>query len=306
MSQISPNFIIAGEGKAGSTALYSYLTQHPEVFMCEPKEPRYFAFRNRRPDYAGLMDEETFNRGAIYQRDDYYKLFESAAGKLAIGEASPVYIHTPGCAAAIAEELPDVKIIVLLRQPTQLAFSAYQHMVRLGLEHLSFEDALAAEPERIRLNWALHWRYGQLGFVSENIEKFLQHFPKEQILFIKYDDFNQDNFAVLRQVCTYLGIASDFNFAATRTNVNARPRLVWLRKLEMTRNDQLRKLVHRILPVRVRLAIRTALNFNMRPVQERPSLITEKKLTARYREDILKCQTLTGLNLVNWLDTEEP
>lgn len=305
MSHIRPNFIIVGEGKAGSTALYSYLTQHPDVFMCEPKEPRYFAFRNRRPDFAGLMDEEMFNRSAIYKRDDYYKLFENAVGKVAIGEASPVYIHMPGCAAAIAEELPGVRIIVLLRQPAQLAFSAYQHMVRLGLEKLSFEDALAAEPERIRLNWALHWRYAQLGFVAGNIEEFVGSFPREQIFFIKYDDFNQDNYAVLQQVCTFLGIASDFNFAETRTNVNARPRLVWLRKLEMTRNDRLRKFVHRILPVRVRLGIRTALNFNMRPVQARPSPITEKKLTARYREDILKCQTLTGLNLVNWLDTEE-
>lgn len=92
-----PNFIIAGEAKAGTTALYAYLGQHHEVFMCEPKEPRYFAFRNRRPDFAGPMDEDWVNQTTIYTRDDYFKLADRALFPLrclvAPGAFLDVYRH---------------------------------------------------------------------------------------------------------------------------------------------------------------------------------------------------------------------
>jgi hypothetical protein len=297
-----PNLIIAGEAKAGTTALHAYLGQHPEVFMCRPKEPRYFAFRDRRPDFAGPMDEEWFNRTTVYARDDYYRLFEASGDKSVIGEASPIYMHIPGCAAAIAEELPQTKLIILLRNPAELAFSAYQHMVRKGGEQQDFERALEEEPGRAGRNWAWHWRYSQLGFVADNIEAFRKYFPREQVFFIKYDDFHDDNSAVLRHICEFLDISGDFPFRKTRANVNARPRVDWMREFAMNRDHWLKQIFRPLLPYQLRRGLINAVRrINMREVKVKIDSRTKARLTEMYAEDIRRCEELTGLDLKEWL-----
>ena len=296
-----PNFIIAGEAKAGTTALYSYLTQHPDVFVCEPKEPRYFAFQGARPSFTGYMDEEWVNETTIYDRASYYRLFEQANGMKSVGEASPVYVHIPGCASAIAKELPDVKIIILLRNPVRLAFSAYQHMARVGVEKLTFEQALDQEDERIENNWAWHWRYRSLGFVAKNIESFLQHFPRDQILFLNYDEFQSDNMASLKRVCDFLEIESDFDFKPTRVNVNVRARLVWLGNMLRARDNHIKNFLRAILPKPVRQRMgEMAMKLNSAPMKETISDETYRSLLSIYRRDIEETERLTHLDLKKW------
>ena len=301
-----PNFIVAGEAKAGTTAMYVYLSQHPDVFMSESKEPRYFAFRGKRPDFRGPMDEEWFNQTTVYEKDAYYELFKHSSDKKAVGEASPIYMHVPGCAQAIAEELPDVKIIVLLRHPIELAFSAYQHMSRGGHETLSFEDALQEEPRRIENNWAWHWRYSSLGFVAGNIASFLECFPRKNILFLKYDDFQADNLSTLKRVAAFLGLSDEFEFKPTQANVNAKVRWGWMNgwinNLFMKENHWLKRLCRLFIPRKTLRSIGGKVrNLIMRPMSKEISNATYQKLLNVYADDIRLTQELTGLKLDSWL-----
>ena len=127
---ILPNFFIVGAPRAGTTSLYRYLRRHPQVFMPAVKEPHFFANINPDPDQRHLfpaMDE-----------GQYVRLFRGALHYRAIGEASPSYLVTKGAAERIKARVPNAKIIMLLRDPTERAFSHYLMDIRDGLQSLPF------------------------------------------------------------------------------------------------------------------------------------------------------------------------
>lgn len=297
-----PSFIIGGAAKAGTSALYVYLNQHPQIFMCHPKEPRYFAFRGVRPDFRGPGDEERFNAKTVYKKEDYYKLFSEAGGNVAIGEASPIYIHMPGCAQAIYSELPSVNLIFILRHPVERLNSAYMHQVRANQETLSLEDALAAELSRIEANWAWHWRYSQLGFVADRIRSFVDLFPKKQLLFIKYDDFLNDNARILKTILRFIGVDETFEFRSVRENVGGRPKDNLLGGLLRDRQHWLKRLARPVVPTAVRRAIFKKLHLRNLQREMLPAGHF-KRLLQLYEHDIKMTQELTGLDLQDWLRT---
>ena len=128
-----PDFFIAGAAKAGTSSLFHYLSQHPQLFLSTTdKEPGYYC------DTWGVTDP-----------DYYFGLFAGAAPDQLLGEASTPYLSCPASPGLIQQANPAAKIIILLRNPAQRAFSLYLQMVKMGHEHLSpFEKALAREPAR--------------------------------------------------------------------------------------------------------------------------------------------------------------
>ncbi len=214
-----PDFIIPGAQKAGTSSLFAYLSQHPEVVPPVTKEAHYFDLK--------------YDRGEAWYRS-YFPLVESLKdGALITGEASPYYLFHPHCPERIRETVPAVKLIVLLRNPIDRAISHYFHEVRLKFESLSMEEAFAAEEERIGPDIEKmeedptyagfahqHFSYKKRGIYADQIERYRALFPPEQMLILKAEDLFADPETVTRAVYAYLEIDPD------RAPRNARPRNV--------------------------------------------------------------------------------
>ena len=151
---VLPNFLIIGAGKSGTTSLFRYLAQHPEVYMSPAKEPSYF----KQP--GGLQGRE---RKHVRTLEEYTACFEGATDEKAIGEATPAYLTSADAARQIRETIPDARLIAILRQPADRAFSAYSMWISKGHEPLSFADAIVAE---IRDPADHQRRYIQYGFYA--------------------------------------------------------------------------------------------------------------------------------------------
>src|SRR5687767_14301335 len=124
-----PNFFIIGAPKCGTTSLYEYVRQHPDVYMSPLKEPVYWAF-----DPDGPRDPDRLRKFRVTTREEYERLFEGATGQRILGEASPVYLASERAARAIRENIPHAKMVVLFRDPAEATFSAFLGRIRDGRE----------------------------------------------------------------------------------------------------------------------------------------------------------------------------
>jgi hypothetical protein len=205
-----PDFFIVGHEKSGTTALFKMLRQHPQIFMPEHKEPRFFSSDIRA---VKLRREGGENPRTLEQ---YLALFADAPVDLRAGEASPQYIRSPGAAGRIAEFQPNARIIAILREPASFLQSIHLARVQSALEpERDMRKALALEDER-RLGrrlppdadspaWLLysdHVRY------VEQLRRYQAVFPPEQMLVLIYEDYRSDNRATLRQVLDFLDVDS--------------------------------------------------------------------------------------------------
>jgi len=198
-----PDFLILGAQKAGTTALYAYLRQHPDVTGPVWKEVSFF--------------DRHWARGDAWYRGNFP--LRVRARRAAVGEASPSYLFHPLAPERVRALVPGARLIALLRNPVDRAFSHFQHEVALGREPLSFEDALDREDERMdgaleRMRadpryfsraWWNH-TYVARGRYAEQLERWLASFPREQLLVVLTDDLRDDADATYRRVLDFLGV----------------------------------------------------------------------------------------------------
>jgi hypothetical protein len=202
-----PDFYIVGHQKCGTSALYAMLRGHPEIFIPRVKELRYFASDMRAAS-------GTPPRGRPRTLEDYTAWFEDAEPGQRIGDASPQYLSSRVAAAAIADVRPDAKIIAILREPASFIRSFHLQMLSSGIEsERSLRKALALEPARREgrdlprdtrhpgaLMYSRHVHYVQ------QLERYYDVFPAENILVLIYDDFRANNDAEVRRVLRFLGV----------------------------------------------------------------------------------------------------
>jgi hypothetical protein len=179
-----PTFLIIGAMKGGTTSLYQYLRDHPQVFMPSVKEPMFFA--------------GNWNRGLEW----YERLFDGAKDSVAVGEASANYTkypHIPDVPARIAKLLPDVRLVYLVRDPIDRMISEYHHRVAKGWDHgeESLEEALLEDQS-----------YCDFSRYSMQIEQYLEHFSREQLLVLRSEDLKNDRVRTLSRVYKFLGVDS--------------------------------------------------------------------------------------------------
>ena len=208
-----PNFLVIGAAKAGTNALYHDLRQHPQIYMSPWKEPKFFAFESEADlgFRAANGKEAPVNASVILDQGDYEKLFDAAGDdEIARGEASTHYLYVERSPARIKALIPDAKLIAVLRNPVDRAFSSYQHLVRDDLEPLDFGAALDAEPERIAEHYAYLYRYTDMGFYSEQLDRYETTFPESQLCVLLYDDMRSDPQGTWRRIFSFLGVDEDF------------------------------------------------------------------------------------------------
>jgi len=208
-----PNFLIIGAAKAGTNALYHYLRQHPQIYMSPWKEPKFFAFETEADlgFRAANGRDAPVNASVILDQTAYEELFDDARdGELARGEASTHYLYVEKSPGRIKTLIPDARLIAVLRNPVDRAFSSYQHLVRDELEPLDFGAALDAEPQRIAEHYAYLYRYTDMGFYSQQLERYEKTFPENQLCVLLYDDLRSDPEGTCRRIFSFLGVDEDF------------------------------------------------------------------------------------------------
>ena len=184
-----PDFLVIGAPKAGTTALHAALAQHPDVFVSDPKEPKYWLCDGAPPPaWRGPGDKHS-QQEWIWRADRYFPLFAPAAQHQARGESTPFYLWSRGAHRRIAEDLPDVRLVAVVRDPVDRAYSNWMHLWSDGLEPESdFVSAFGREDERVRAGWAPFWRYRELGRYGEQLAHLHRYVDPERILVIRYRD----------------------------------------------------------------------------------------------------------------------
>jgi hypothetical protein len=306
ITPVLPNFLIVGAAKCGTTSLYYYLKQHPDVFMSPLKEPKYFSSYKTNPD-KGPGDNLRFRKN-ISSFDDYVKLFKTNNGKKAVGEASvDTIFYFERTIPAIKNYLGDPRIIIILRNPVRRAYSAYNFLVRDGYEELSFKNALIAEEQGRRDEYSFIWQYRKCGLYAYPVHAFQTNFSRVKVLL--YDDLIRDAITLVQSVYAFLDVDPDFvPNTEHRHNTSAIPRWRFLNNLFM-KPKRLHKVARKIGGtilgmdrwISLRDGIRTA---NMqKPLPMNPEI--EQKLRRFYRDDILKLQDYIGRDLSSWLKGED-
>jgi hypothetical protein len=203
---LTPRFLIIGSQKCGTTSLYNYLIQHPNIIAALKKEIHFF--------------DSNYDKGY-----EWYKSHFSATNEIkkktdvVSGEATPYYIFHPHSPARVKKTLPRVKLIVMLRDPVERAFSHYKHHVKYNVEPLSFVEAIKMESERLNgeldkmvqdenyhsYNWQM-FSYLARGVYVDQLKRWLEYFPKEQFLILQSEDFFRDPVGNFMKTLRFLGL----------------------------------------------------------------------------------------------------
>ena len=295
---IMPNFLIIGAAKAGTTSLYGYLVQHPQVYMSSIKEPRFFALEGEKLDFRGPA--QSINHTSVTTLAEYSQLFQEVTSQTAIGEASTVYLSHPKAPERIKHYIPDVKLIAILRDPSERAFSSYLHLVRDGYETLSFAEALEAEASRIKDNWQPLWYYKERGFYYQQLQRYFEIFAPEQIEIYLYEDLAKDSTGVIQNITRFLEVDDTFAPDLERKNVSGIPKNRLVQNL-LTKKNPLKSVLKPLLPESLRQSV--IQNISQRNLGAKPTLSPQMRqnLIAIYQEDILKLQELIQRDLSHWL-----
>jgi hypothetical protein len=298
-----PNFIIIGAGRAGTTSLYHYLKQHPQVFMTPIKEPNFFAI-----DEEDRLDDLTlkFGREKIFpikHINEYESLFQGVTKEKAAGEASPRYFWGSGCPARIKYHNPDIKLIAILRQPVERAYSDYLRYVQLGLETRPFTQAINIDSlQRRNMDHINLGFYLYTGFYYMHLKRYLAHFQRDQIAVYLFDDFERDALGVLRNIFQFLEVDDKFRAdVSIKYNASGIPKYKLidsaLRSNYLT--SQAKMYIPRgLLSIPYRLLINAKSRNLVKPALD-PKL--GKKLNSIYEEDVLRAQELIQRDLSTWM-----
>lgn len=297
---VKPNLFIIGAPKCGTTALSEYLREHPSVFMSRPKEPHYFA-----------SDMKKYRR--FHTLDEYKGLFaDCGSEKTVIGEASVWYLYSTEAVKNIARYNQGAKIIVMLRRPAEMVYSMHsQHLVNLAEDVPDFEKAWFLESRRARgecvpsgIRHLPNLFYSKIAAYGTQLQRVYQHFPRNQVHVILYDDFAGDTSTVFENVEQFLSIPPSGKSEFKRINSNTELRVPVIKKFiqlehKYTRlhrkkyfkwsGDFGKKVMERILNI-------------VEPEVERPILgeAIEAKIVENYLAEVELLSRLIKRNLDHW------
>jgi hypothetical protein len=288
-----PNFLIIGAMKSGTTALYYYLEQHPEVYMSPVKEPNFFS--SQGPENA--VD-------AVTHIGTYRDLFGGVSSETAIGEASHSYLYEPRAAAEIRRHIPEAKLIAILRNPIDRAYSHFLHMVRKGTEPLD-DFAQALREDEVRAHRGQNFQdYIGRGLYYNQLKRYFGTFPREQVRVYLYEDLSGAPINAVQDAFRFLEVDDSFvPDVSLRRNVSGYPKYKTLDGL-LRRQGRVKHALKIYLPAGLRWRLSRAFDdLKTRNLVGPPPIQPEvrRQLIGVYREDILKVQDLIRRDLSGWL-----
>jgi hypothetical protein len=317
MSLVRPNFFLVGAPKAGTTSLYHYLRQHPQICMSPIKEPNYFAseirignvcegMRDRaRRDLEALheylrgpMSELRFG-GTVSEWDDYLKLFQHARSARAVGEASVCYLWSRTAAVNIFAKAPDARIIAVLRNPADRAFSEYWHAVNAGVTRMSFRQAIETSLHRESDQFDVFCPFLDFGLYYEQVRRYLDVFGRDRVrVYLFEDEYRKRPQQMLAEIFDFLGLDRRFTPDMAERRLESQvPQSLALNYL--LKRHGLWERLKSLCPEFLRPPLK-ALLFQ-RGGSATMDTGDREYLVAYYREDIGKLAELLGRDLSCWL-----
>lgn len=300
----APTFAIAGAARAGSTALAEAVRQHPDAFVCQPKEPHYYALADEPVSFAGPGDEATINRVAVTDRGAFLELFAGTEGKTARGDGSvsTLYYYERSI-PRIRSVNSDMRIVIILRHPVERAYSSYQYLRVRGLEPLAdFLTAVSEEDNRKRDNWHHLWHYTSMSYYAASVSAFLDEFGPESVHVMLYDELKEDAAGSVRALHHFLGLdPAEAPADLSRVNASGEPRLAGLQRVIgwAGRHEALRGGLKRAVPFAVREKIRSA---NLQPRTATAHEFAE--LAPVFHDDLHNLEDILGRSLPCWLSSD--
>jgi GrpB-like predicted nucleotidyltransferase (UPF0157 family) len=280
-----PNFFIVGAPRCGTTSMYTYLKQHPEIYVSIDKEPHFFG-----SDLSPMP-------GTIREEALYLELFAGAGDRPRVGEGSVWYLSSERAPREIRAFAPEARILVLLRDPVQMAHSLYSLYSRTGNEDLpTFEEALAAEPERRqgrrippRAYFPEGLLYTEAARYAGKVERYFEVFGRENVHCILFEDFTRDTAAVYRRTLEFLGVDPGFEAELDPRRASLRVRMQAIRQLRHAPAEVKRRMQFKEMKQHEGAAPRAALSAEL-----------SARLRDLFAEDIARLGALLGRDLGEW------
>lgn len=301
-----PNFFIAGAAKCGTTSLHAYLKQHPDVFMSDPKEPRFFD-----------TDMQANPRFCVRDPDAYAALFTGADNHKIVGEASPSYLVSEVAAERIYQYNSNARVLITLRHPIDFMFSLHRQFVESCNEDLlCFEEALAAEPERAknkRIPKAAHFP-GQLLYrhnarFAGQVERYLNCFGPDQVKVVLMEDLAVAPARTFDDILNFLGLSTEHPIDLAARNRGNEKRLRNFRLRSLMKRFPILELMARKIPVSIGTRISDAMvavTGEQADAHKILALSTRQRLTEEFRKEIRRLEKLIDRDLSHWLSQPKP
>jgi hypothetical protein len=289
-----PNFFIVGASRSGTTSLANYLGQHPDIYLSPVKEPSHFI-----KDYPV----------AVHNYDEYLSLFKDAGNARAIGEASTAYLFDPDAAHAIHERFQDSKIIIILRNPIDMAVSLWRYLVLNGNETKSFEDAITPKEREYRKTeefkkscaswiWCPAYLYIERALYFNQVERYIKVFGRDHVKIYIFENFAQSPVKICQDIFTFLGVDNNYVPIVKILNESGELRFPMIKKL----TDRLYTVLEPLLPLGLIIKLgklrRIIITDNQKKTLINP--FTRKTLEAIFRDDISKLESLLGYEIREW------
>ena len=295
-----PNFLIVGAAKCGTSSLHNYLNQHPDVFMpsyneqgMKAKEPRFLI--------KDLVKDRLHN--GVWDLESYQALFNNVVNEKAIGESTVLYLYYYNEAIKNIKKYlgDDVKIIIMLRNPVDRAFSAYTHVSRSLKEPLSFEEALEVEENRLENDITLTpmVMYKDMGLYHNMVSAYIENFKNVHV--VMHEDFLQNTKAVVKLTLAFLGILRSVELDTdSKYNVGGKSwRFSFLKQFFM-KDNVIKKELRVIFPKSLRKRFRVFLEYFLKEKVKPIKPGTKKELISFFRSDVEKLEKLLNIDLKNW------
>jgi len=284
------NFIIAGCPKCGTSSMWYYLKQHPQIFMAADKEPHFYA-------------KDLLTKYYKYKNEEYYDLFNDAREKV-VGEASTIYFYSKVAPNLIKEDLgKNTKILLMLRNPIEMMYSFHSQRIASGSENvMDFEEALSID--KIRSMGAMEYRivpYKEVASYDKHTKKWIDTFGKENVKVVIFEEFLKDNGKTFREILEFLEVDSDFIPSFDVMNENNTVRSIFLRNLlrDSVRLPLfLQKTIKLFIPHKIRKGIR---NANDKKVKRNPmSMELRERLVREMKPGIQRLEKVLNKKLNVW------
>lgn len=285
-----PTFIVIGVAKGGTTSIYRYLDQHPDVFMCPDKGPNFFGYEDARNwQWHEEGEPPLLRHFKVSTLEEYEALFAGVTDERAVGEVSPQYFRCPTAARRIREAIPDVKLVASLRNPADRAFSGFLMRTRRGETVADAHAELTAESSHVKE-----------GFYYTRMKRFYDAFDREQIKIYLFDEFRKSPADVVRDLLAFLGVDTGFVPDTTvKHNPANVPRSALLNRVLY--QPRVIRAAKAVLPARLEKTAKRLRQRNLSPAPSFPADLRAELLDL-YREDILRLEELVGRDLSGWFE----
>jgi hypothetical protein len=285
-----PNFIMIGVAKAGTTSLFHYLDQHPDIYMCPIKGTNYFGYYDARSwQWYDEGNPPALQNFPVRSFSTFLEQFAGANGQAVIGEVSPQYLRCPNAARRIYDTIPGARLVASLRNPADRAFSGFLMRTRRGEVVKSCYEELCSESGHVKE-----------GFYYRRLKRYFDLFPKEKIKVYIFEEFKKNSAQVVTDLFGFLNVDTSFKpDTSVAHNPAAVPKIRALNRLYF--NPTVIRITKAILPSPVQNMAKWIQQQNQKPAPRLPADLRHK-LIEIYRQDILQLETLLDRDLSIWLD----